>query len=229
MLRKGLKILVVDPDLDYWRKLEEKADWLVELDICFTKNQLNKNLKCNVYSMIFVNLDFYKTELIGNRYSKIRKLFDGPIVFLTDEADAETRVKWLKLGIYDVWSKRLTYQELQYKIIRICELETGQYTYEIDIYTINESKREIWQQGEKLKLAPIPYKLLLYLLRNPNCDLSREVLLKQVWNYEVSAGDRVVDKNINTIRKCTNDYRIRSVYGSGYRFELEVNEKDEKG
>ncbi len=227
MFKKGLKVLVVDPEFNYWKELEAKEEWLVEFDICFTKNQASKKLKEKVYSLIIVNIEFYKEELLEMRYQGARQKFEGPIVFLSDDALIEKRLDWLEMGVFDVWPKSIDYNEMQYKIIRICELETNHYTYGIDMYTINESKQQIWCGDKKLKLSPIPYKLLLYLLKNPDKDLSRELLLKQVWNYDVSAGDRVVDKNINTIRKCTNDIRIKSVYGYGYKFEMKNN--SEKG
>ncbi len=220
MIMKGLKVLVVDPDLDYWMAIKGKTEWKTEVDNCFTIKQMNKHLKQNVYSLIIINLEFYKEELIDSRYYNIRELFDGPILFMTAKTTVEKRVKWLQMGIYDIWSKDIDYQELQLKIVRIGELETNQYTYEIGGYIVNESKQQIWYGDRKLKLAPIPYKLLVYLLNHPNQDLSRETLLKEVWNYDVSAGDRVVDKNINTLRKCTNENRIKTIYGEGYHFQI---------
>ncbi len=221
MDKPKFRILVIDPNFDYWYNIKENVDWQIDFDICFTKNKLITYLNNNVYAMIIVNLDYYNQRAIEDRYSSMRETFDGPVLFLSQEACSSERIKWLRMGVYDIWSKKIEYQELQLKIIRIGELEINQYVYEVAGYTINESKHEIIFKEKKLKLAPIPYKLLIYLLSNPNVDLDRETLLREVWNYEVAAGERVVDKNINTLRRSTNDKRIKSVYGSGYRFSLE--------
>lgn len=223
-MENKFKILVIDPNFDYWNTLKEQEDWKIKFDICFTKNKLITYLRDNVYSMIIANLDYYNCELINTRYSSLRSIFEGPIIFLSEETTACQRINWMGMGIYDIWSKQIHYQELQLKIIRIGELEINKYTYEIAGYIINEQKQTIIFQGKKLKLAPKPYKLLIYLVSNPNVDLNREQLLKDVWNYNVTAGERVVDKNINTLRKITNDKRIKSVYGSGYKFENENKE-----
>lgn len=226
-MERNIKILVIDPNFDYWNAIKEQSDWSIEFDICFTKNKLISHLKNNVYSLIIANLDYYNCELINSRYKSIRAIFEGPIIFLSEETTTRQRINWMGMGIYDIWSKQIHYQELQLKIIRIGELEINKYTYELADYIVNEQKQTIRFKGKVLKLAPIPYKLLIYLISHPNVDLNREILLKDVWNYNVTAGERVVDKNINTLRKRTNDNRIKSVYGHGYRFDYSKKSEEE--
>lgn len=224
MFKNELKMLVIDPNFIYWNIIKENEEWNLDFDLCFTKKKIESYLENNVYSLLIINLDYYNKRFIDSRYLNIREAYEGPIIFMSDHSCAEQRISWLELGAHDVWVRNIDFQELQLKIIRISELEINQYKYELAGYVIDESKQEIWYQEKKLKLAPIPYKLLLYLITNPNVNLSREVLLKEVWNYDVSAGDRVVDKNINTVRKITNDSRIKSVYREGYKFETENKE-----
>jgi len=76
-------------------------------------------------------------------------------------------------------------------------------------------------QGE-LSLSPKEYDLLLLFVRHPNRVFSREDLLLNVWGYDFDGDERTVDATIKRLRQkapATQDL-IRTVWGSGYRLEL---------
>lgn len=55
--------------------------------------------------------------------------------------------------------------------------------------------------GENLSLTKREYDLLVFLIKNKNTILSREMLLNQVWGYNVVVNPNVVDLYIGYVRK----------------------------
>ena len=81
----------------------------------------------------------------------------------------------------------------------------------------------LWRSGEPVALSQKEYDLLHYFLTHPRKTLSREELLREVWNYAEETQSRTVDLHVGGLRKkIENDLRkprwIRSVYGRGYQF-----------
>lgn len=77
--------------------------------------------------------------------------------------------------------------------------------------------------GKELPLTHMERELLCYLLHHPNCTLSREQLLKDVWGYEFPGNSRTVDAHIKTLRQHLKEYEIAiiTVRGVGYQFKAE--------
>ena len=55
--------------------------------------------------------------------------------------------------------------------------------------------------GENLPLTKREYDLLVFLIKNKNKILSREMLLNQVWGYDLAVNPNVVDLYIGYLRK----------------------------
>lgn len=55
--------------------------------------------------------------------------------------------------------------------------------------------------GKNLSLTKREYDLLVFLIKNKNTILSREMLLNQVWGYDVVVNPNVVDLYIGYVRK----------------------------
>jgi DNA-binding response OmpR family regulator len=76
-----------------------------------------------------------------------------------------------------------------------------------------------------VELTPTEFRLLRYLVKNPNRPLSRETLIEAVWGYESDVGsDRTVDVHVRHLREKLEqdpgDPRwLVTVRGVGYMFE----------
>jgi two-component system, OmpR family, response regulator len=82
--------------------------------------------------------------------------------------------------------------------------------------------RATWN-GRALELKPKEFELLLFLARNQNAVLSRDVLLERVWGYDFPIDTRTVDVHIRWLREKIEDEPSRPVHlltvrGLGYRF-----------
>lgn len=76
--------------------------------------------------------------------------------------------------------------------------------------------------GEKKHLFPRKeFKLLHYLLKNPNRCITRDAILKNCWEDGVIVGDRTIDVHICKIkRKLNGIINIHTQKGVGYKWKV---------
>ncbi|MFK5705326.1 DNA-binding response regulator [Ligilactobacillus sp. LYQ139] len=106
--------------------------------------------------------------------------------------------------------------------------------FQLDNLVLDIDHYRVLKDNENLGLTPKEFKLLFYLIKNKNQVLSREQLLRGVWNYGNDLGtSRIVDIHISHLRdKIEPDPHhpkyVKTVRGFGYTFEghkLKVIEK----
>jgi len=78
---------------------------------------------------------------------------------------------------------------------------------------------------ETVPISAQEYRLLEYLLCNPNRVISRDELLDKVWGYDSVASTRTVDVHVARLRKKLGEesvpLHIHTARGHGYRFSIE--------
>jgi DNA-binding response OmpR family regulator len=83
----------------------------------------------------------------------------------------------------------------------------------------------VTRQGKLVDLTPTEFRLLRYLVNNPNRPFSRDELIEAVWGYASDVGsDRTVDVHVRHLRQKLEDDPanprwIVTVRGVGYKFE----------
>ncbi|MDA8227229.1 MAG: response regulator transcription factor [Desulfitobacterium hafniense] len=144
------------------------------------------------------------------------------IIMLTAKDKSEDIVRGLRLGANDYLVKPFHFQELLARIevqlrTRFPHL-SGQRS--IGDFIIDESSHTITYQGKSLALSPTEYKLLSYLLWNPNQVLSKNAILTHVWGYDFEGEENIVEVYIRYLRDKIKDSShrvIQTVRGAGYR------------
>ena len=71
---------------------------------------------------------------------------------------------------------------------------------------------------------PKEFELLYYLAKNKNKVFTREQLLCEVWGYDYPGDSRTVDVHVKRLRskiKGGTDWSLETVWGVGYKFEVE--------
>ena len=78
---------------------------------------------------------------------------------------------------------------------------------------------------EVIPCTPKEIEILWTLAGNPGMVFSREHLLQSIWGYDFLGDTRAVDSHIKRIRaklcRPGNNWDIKTVWGVGYRFEME--------
>jgi len=75
---------------------------------------------------------------------------------------------------------------------------------------------------DEIKLGPTEYRLIKFLMENPERVYSRGQLLDYVWGQNVYVEERTVDVHVRRLRKALEphgiEHYVQTVRGAGYRF-----------
>ncbi|BCY19401.1 MAG: response regulator transcription factor [Chloroflexi bacterium] len=168
----------------------------------------------------------------------IREISSVPVIMLTAKGEEEDKVRGLELGADDYITKPFSPRELTSRVkavMRRAEMGTASPSHEMievdNRLKIDFGKREVWVDGEIVKLRPTEYRLLYHLVQNAGWVLTYDQLLAKVWGYEYRDEPHYVRLYINYLRQklepdLTNPRYIFTERGVGYRF---VDFKREKG
>jgi two-component system KDP operon response regulator KdpE len=102
----------------------------------------------------------------------------------------------------------------------LCEVDV---TAIADKLSINFTTREVFVSGRRVRMTPIEYRLLTYLMRNAGRLVSHQSLLEKVWGVEYVADNNLVKPHVCRLRRKLGDdpanpQLIRNERGRGYRF-----------
>lgn len=159
----------------------------------------------------------------------LREISNVPVIMLTAKGEEDDRVKGLELGADDYVTKPFSPRELVSRVRAVLRrVDTGT-TESPDVIEIDEhlkldfSKREIWLDGELVKLRPTEYRLLYHLVKNAGWVLTYDQILSRVWGYEYRDEPHYVRLYINYLRQKIEQDPSNPVYilterGVGYRF-----------
>ena len=181
-----------------------------------------------------VVLDIMLPGMDGITVCENIRLFDGdvPIMFLSAKNAASDKVLGLKKGGDDYLTKPFDLEELLIRVNKLVEKSKRiQHTDIPQVYHfgpnwINFENLEAQGVGGKIALTKKESKLMRMLIENRNNVISREHILKVVWDYTVIPNTRTIDNFVLSLRKYFEDDPknprfIRSARGVGYRFVVE--------
>lgn len=161
---------------------------------------------------------------------EVRRDSDVYVLMLTAKTEETDRIVGLTLGADDYLTKPFSPRELVARVKAILRRDRGstdapdttRLTFER--LTIDRDAHRVWKDGAEVDLTAIEFDLLHAFARHPGLVLSREQLIRQVWEYDYYGDDRVVDVHVGRLRKKIEDEPseptlITTVRGAGYRFE----------
>ena len=145
-----------------------------------------------------------------------------PVIFVTARSAPNDKIKGLRLGADDYITKPFDILELVERVKAVLRRTKADTAYfEFDGIRIEFDNRRVYKNGEEIQLKPREFDLLEVLVNNRNLALSREKLLRLVWEFDYEGDTRTVDVHIQRLRqKLGIAERIQTVYKTGYRFEI---------
>lgn len=161
---------------------------------------------------------------------------DLPIVFLTAKESLDSRLTAFSVGGDDFIAKPFNFLELRVRVNSKLKRSRKQSKMLLTIGGININFREQTVSLEEdltksiLEITPIEFKILSYLMSDPEKAFSREELLDEVWGENIYVYPRSVDAHISNIRKKLGSKGafIKSVHGLGYKFSVVSTEESVK-
>ena len=150
-----------------------------------------------------------------------------PIILLTALGTESDRVLGLELGADDYVTKPFSMAELMSRvraIVRRCELEASRRNpvRVVGGIRIDLGRHEVSVEGRSVYLTGSQFKLLALLAEAPGDVVTREEIMRRLWESDYVGNDHVCDVHISNLRsKVEHDpsqpRRILTVRGVGYR------------
>lgn len=171
-------------------------------------------------------LDIMLPDIDG--YSLIKQIKNQtpgiPIIFISARDADIDRVLGLELGCDDYLPKPFLPRELVIRTKNVLDRyssgegdEEIKDSHSIGPYNIDKMSRIVSKGEKEIKLTSKEYNLLLYFLDNLGLALSREQILKNIWEENYFGSDRVVDDLVRRLRKKMGELNIETLYAYGYR------------
>jgi two-component system, OmpR family, response regulator len=66
---------------------------------------------------------------------------------------------------------------------------------------VDRSSRQVTRSGVVIELSPAEYRLLVYMMEQSHCVLSRPMIFEAVWGYRFDPGTNVIEVHIGRLRK----------------------------
>ncbi len=156
---------------------------------------------------------------------KIRKkeeLAAIPIILLTAKEREMDKVTGLDSGADDYMVKPFGVLELAARIRGLLRRSGKQDNDQVEIgkLLIKRAVREVYFDGQLVKLTLKEFELLWYLCMNRTRVVTREELLDHVWGYEYAGETRTLDMHVRTLRQKLGEEGasyVTTVRGVGYR------------
>lgn len=162
---------------------------------------------------------------------KIRAFTYAPILFLSAKTDDVDKLLGLGMGGDDYITKPFSPKEVAYRIK--AQFRRMGYSKQIKDDTktvhsfgeieVNEVRGEVKKSGEFITLTALEYQLLLLFIRHPNQILSKETIIKNVWDHYFDGNENALMVHIHHLRhKIETDPKkpshIITQRGLGYKF-----------
>jgi two-component system OmpR family response regulator len=152
-----------------------------------------------------------------------------PVVFLTARDATEDKITGLTVGGDDYVTKPFSLEEVVARIravLRRTGAGNGDDSSRLVFgdLELDEDSHEVHRDGRAIDLSPTEFKLLRYLMLNPNRVLSKAQILDHVWDYDFRGESGIVESYISYLRrKVDADAEVPLIHtrrGVGYVLRL---------
>lgn len=189
--------------------------------------------------VLLLLLDLMLPDMSGEEVCLQIREIDGnlPIIMLTAKASEEERVAGFALGADDYVVKPFSPRELVFRVKAVLKrfeksdlAGTEVMSFDKGRLILDGRSYQASRDGQGVRLTPTEFKLLFALASAPCRVFSRSELVEKALGYQFEGYERSVDAHVKNIRrKIENDPQnpalIQTIYGVGYRFSGNRDEK----
>lgn len=160
--------------------------------------------------------------------------YEFPVLMLSAKSEEVDKIMGLNMGADDYISKPFTPLELLARVnshLRRYEKymsavggsSVREHVYTLGSLELNEDSVELTVDGEPVKLAPMEFKIVQLLIKNPGRVFSADEIYERVWNEKAVNTDTIMVHVRNIREKIEIDPKnpkyLKVVWGVGYKME----------
>jgi DNA-binding response OmpR family regulator len=158
---------------------------------------------------------------------EIRSKSDIPIIIITAKEEDEDKIRGFDLGADEYVTKPFSPKVLVARVKSLLKRVDGSIggkdsILRAGIIEVNKMSYEVTVDNQIIVLSPKEYELLLFLIKNKNKVMTRELILDNVWGYDYYGDLRTVDTHIKKLRNKLGEGSkyIKTIIRAGYMFEV---------
>lgn len=229
-------ILIADDNEDITSVLEAYAR-KEGFDVVIAKDGLETLSQFRKYNPAAILLDVMMPHLDGYEVCrKIREKSNVPILLVTARGEDEERIMGLDLGADDYIVKPFSPSEVMARLRAVlrrinvaAETDDADDMLTISNLQLSITEYTLYISGKKIPLTKKEIETMYTLAKHPGRVFTRDNLLDCLWGEDFYGDSRTIDSHIKRLRAKIDkvehpDWRIKTVWGVGYKFEIVGNE-----
>lgn len=219
------KILLVEDDLSLGETLTDRLKR--DYDVAWGRNLAEAwalFTKSRDYDLIILDVGLPD----GNGFelaAKIRQISPALFLFLTAQADAESRLRGFELGAQEYIPKPFHLKELLIRVKHVLDAHAPTRELKLENCVVNFTQMSVTKKTGQIEYPPVTdLKILQLLVEKSPRVLSRDEIMNEVWGVDKNPSHRTIDNIIVRLRQLLGDdgeKHIRSVRGVGYQWSIE--------
>jgi two-component system phosphate regulon response regulator PhoB len=146
---------------------------------------------------------------------------------VTGRAGDQNAVRALDAGADDYMVKPLSITELlarMWALLRRTRAHPERKCLQLGEIVIDLAAFRVTRNGRNIHLGPTEYRLLKFLMEHPNCTLSREEIIDEIWGAGAAVDPRTVAVHVRRLRDAITQEGepdvIRTVRTAGYALNI---------
>ncbi len=166
-----------------------------------------------------------------NGFSVTKRLrtagYTAPILFLTAKDDTQDKITGLTVGGDDYVTKPFSLDEIVARIkaiLRRTMAAEEEALIRAGEISMDQDTHEVLVGDTTIDLSPTEFKLLRYLMLNPNRVLSKAQILDHVWEYDFNGDAGIVESYVSYLRRKLDQFSteplIQTKRGFGYMLKV---------
>jgi len=150
-----------------------------------------------------------------------------PILMLTSKSDEMDKILGLEIGADDYVTKPFSIRELKARIKALLRrkimIKEDVDTFSFGNIYLDFKKQEATKNNKPIKLTAKEFEIMQLLIQHEGEVVTRDILLNQIWGYDIFPTTRTVDNYILNLRKKIEDdpanpRHLLTYHKSGYKF-----------
>lgn len=209
LMGEKMEVLVAESAADLERKLQKKEIHLLLVDLELEDKGWDKGI-----------------EMIATLRAKSRI----PLIVVSGQSAETAKIMTLEAGADDYVMAdcnplellaRIKSQLRRYtQLVNVCE--SIDRIYQVDGLVVDDIQRTVTVDGKNVRLTPIEYKILRFLVQQQGKVFSNSQIYESIWNMEAFGADNTIAVHVRHIReKIESNPRqpryLKVVWGNGYK------------